>query len=144
MESAGDWGEGEKISLDAGFSPLSCAGHSFGLLTVASRHHQKPSLCVLHSFLPARFSRPSIHDIPVPAGGRRGETPCLGNANPDYPHQRSVSRSRPQGVSQPCYKILGTCLLTRSRERDTSPHELFVRNLCSNDKRKGEGCQVIN
>ena len=59
-------------------------------------------MCVSSSFLPARFSRPFIHNIPVPAGGRKYGV-CIGeNANPDYPHQRSVTRSRPQQMAQTC------------------------------------------
>ena len=65
---------------------------------------------VSHSFLLAHVSDPIIHINAVPVGERREATPCLGNANPDYPHQRSVSRSRPQGVGQPCNMILGTLI----------------------------------
>ena len=54
------------------------------------------------------FPTVSPRTNPVPVGGRREDTSCLGNANPVYPRQRSVSRSRPQGVGQPCYMTLGT------------------------------------
>ena len=110
---------------------------------------RSPDCAVCHSFLPTRFSRPSLHDIPVPAGGRRGDAPSLGNANPDSPRQRSVSRSRPQGVSQPCCIFFGSTLgafrlgARQTRGLGISPLRTIVRNLCSNNNRKGKGCQVI-
>ncbi len=103
-------GEGEQGKVDGRVSPRYLAPvialdtnttYFYGV------SYRSPDCAFCHSFLPAHFSDLTIHVCAVPVGERRADTSCLGNANPDYPRQRSVDRSRPQGVSQPCRYFVG-------------------------------------